>query len=135
MKEYPLPHCHSLHLPLHFLFPTITLSISLHSLLSAITLAITLSISVTLSISHSNSLFLNITVTLSLTITSFYQEIINEGYYRCRYYDSKGITKIGVGFNLEKTEAESRIQAIGAKHDRLLSGSIIIKCKHCLNKT
>ena len=56
------------------------------------------------------------------TCNSFYQEIINEGYYQCRYYDSKGIAKIGVGFNLEKTGAKSRIQAIGANHDRLLNG-------------
>jgi GH24 family phage-related lysozyme (muramidase) len=46
----------------------------------------------------------------------------HEGYRRTVYKDSKGIPTIGVGFNLLRPDARSKIQSLGADYDSILSG-------------
>ncbi len=46
----------------------------------------------------------------------------NEGLRTKRYYDSRGIPTIGVGYNLERDGARKAIEAVGADYDRIKSG-------------
>jgi lysozyme len=46
----------------------------------------------------------------------------NEGVRSKRYYDSKGIPTIGVGFNLRRSGARDAIASVGGDYDRIISG-------------
>lgn len=46
----------------------------------------------------------------------------HEGYRRTVYKDSKGIPTIGIGFNLLRPDARSKIEALGADYDSIMSG-------------
>lgn len=48
--------------------------------------------------------------------------IFNEGLRMRRYYDSRGLPTVGVGFNLSRPGAREAIEAVGADFDRLMSG-------------
>ena len=50
-------------------------------------------------------------------------EKVNEGYYLYAYTDPVGLRTVGVGFNLEKSGARSRIASIGANYNAVKSGS------------
>ena len=50
-------------------------------------------------------------------------EKLNEGYYPCAYTDSRGFRTVGMGFNLEKPGARSRIANVGADYDKVKSRS------------
>jgi GH24 family phage-related lysozyme (muramidase) len=47
---------------------------------------------------------------------------LNEGFRSKRYYDSKGIPTIGVGFNLQRPGAREAMGSVGADYDRVRSG-------------
>ena len=47
----------------------------------------------------------------------------NEGSRLTRYSDSLGVPTIGVGFNLNRKDAQSRIEAFGLNFDAVLTGS------------
>lgn len=53
--------------------------------------------------------------------------VLNEGKRRCRYLDTKHIPTVGIGFNLRRGDARSRIRAVGANYDAVLHGT------QCLN--
>ncbi len=46
----------------------------------------------------------------------------NEGYRAKRYYDSKGIPTVGVGFNLERSGAREAISSVGGDYGQVRSG-------------
>lgn len=47
----------------------------------------------------------------------------NEGVRTTRYLDSLGIPTIGVGFNLQRSDARQKITALGYDYDAILDGS------------
>ncbi len=57
------------------------------------------------------------------------QLIRHEGYKTSRYYDTKGIPTIGVGFNLTRPDASNLVQKVGADYTQVLEG------KQTLNAT
>ena len=61
--------------------------------------------------------------TFSGPCNSYEAEKLNEGYYLCAYTDSRGLRTVGIGFNLEKPGARSRIASVGADYDKVKSGS------------
>ena len=63
--------------------------------------------------------------TFSGSCNSYEAERLNEGYHRCAYTDPKGLRTIGIGFNLEKSGARSRITDLGADYDAVMKG---LKC-------
>ena len=65
--------------------------------------------------------------TFSGPCNSLEAEKLNEGYRPCAYTDSKGLRTIGIGFNLEKSGARSRITDLGVDYDAVKKGS------KCLN--
>jgi len=46
-----------------------------------------------------------------------------EGNESCVYDDSEGIPTIGIGFNLQRSDAPSLIAGVGADYNSVLSGS------------
>jgi len=46
-----------------------------------------------------------------------------EGNESCVYDDSMGIPTIGIGFNLQRSDAPSLIAGVGADYNSVLSGS------------
>ncbi len=50
------------------------------------------------------------------------QLIRHEGYKTNRYYDTKGIPTIGVGFNLTRPDASNLVQKVGADYTKVLDG-------------
>ena len=67
--------------------------------------------------------------TLAGECNSYEREKLNEGYYKCVYKDPVhgGLPTVGVGFNLDKSEARIAIEAVGANYDAVKNGS------QCLN--
>lgn len=60
---------------------------------------------------------------LSGKCNSYEREKVNEGYFRCVYKDPRGIPTIGVGFNLKKSGAITRITNVGANYKKILRKS------------
>ena len=56
------------------------------------------------------------------TCNSFERESLNEGNSPCPYNDNIGIPLVGVGFNLEKTDARKKISSIGADFELVRHG-------------
>lgn len=54
----------------------------------------------------------------------------HEGCEYIAYTDSEGHRTIGIGFNLEKEGADTRIRALGLNHAEVLSGSCTITDAH-----
>lgn len=47
---------------------------------------------------------------------------INEGRRTTVYHDTEGIPTIGIGFNLERSDARTALAGIGADYDKVLAG-------------
>ena len=45
-----------------------------------------------------------------------------EGYRQCTYRDTMGIRTVCYGFNLERGNARSQVQAAGGNYDNLMAG-------------
>ncbi len=45
----------------------------------------------------------------------------NEGYNKSMYFDSKGIPTIGIGFNLNRTDARAKIAGVHANYDLIMA--------------
>ena len=52
--------------------------------------------------------------------------VLNEGKKKCVYLDSLGIPTVGIGFNLERSDARSRLTAVGANYNAVLKGSVCL---------
>ena len=63
------------------------------------------------------------------TCNSFETEVINEGKKQCVYNDHIGSPIIGLGFNLEGSDAEKQMSNINADHELIRAG------RACLNET
>ena len=53
----------------------------------------------------------------------------SDGNHPCKYFDSEGVPKIGIGFNLRRDDAREMITNVGADFDKILSKD------QCLNPT
>lgn len=47
----------------------------------------------------------------------------SEGKKSCMYKDTKGIPTIGIGFNLQRSDAKSIITSLGLNYDKVVSGA------------
>ena len=60
---------------------------------------------------------------LSGTCNSYEREKWNEGYRSRVYIDTEGHPTVGIGFNLDRSDARSRLSAVGANYDKIRAGS------------
>ena len=63
---------------------------------------------------------------LSGTCNSYEAEKINEGYKPRVYIDTEGHPTVGIGFNLDRSDARQRLSAVGANYDRIRAGTEIL---------
>uniref|UniRef100_A0A914PMS8 Lysozyme n=1 Tax=Panagrolaimus davidi TaxID=227884 RepID=A0A914PMS8_9BILA len=63
------------------------------------------------------------------------QTITNEGRRRCCYYDTKGIPTIGVGFNLQRSDAKSILSKFGLSLSDVLADCRLGTQKHCMTNS
>lgn len=63
---------------------------------------------------------------LSGTCNSYEAEKLNEGYKPRVYIDTEGHPTVGVGFNLDRSDARQRLSGVGADYDKIRAGTAIL---------
>ena len=62
---------------------------------------------------------LQVNCLLSGTCNSYEREKLNEGYKPRVYIDTEGHPTVGIGFNLDRSDARRRLSAVGANYDKI----------------
>ena len=63
---------------------------------------------------------------LSGTCNSYEREKLNEGYKPRVYIDTEGHPTVGIGFNLDRSDAKQRLDAVDANYDKIRAGSVTL---------
>ena len=63
---------------------------------------------------------------LSGTCNSYEAEKINEGYKPHVYTDTEGHPTVGIGFNLDRSDARQQLSDVGADYDKIRAGTEIL---------